>query len=122
MVPGPVTSPSSAGCHRLLQESPARLVTTEQEALALLGQGPARSGDTGGRTSARAAPEPAARPTDGLTMEEALVHEALPLRQAVPADRITVSAGLALPTVLACLSRLQRAGLAERIEDRWRRG
>lgn len=130
-VPGPVTSPSSAGCHRLLQQTPARLVATEQEALDLLG------GRDGGPGSGHPAPghaghdRPAAaqgdagsapaRTTDGLSVEEALVHEALPLRQAVPADRITVSAGLALPTVLACLARLQRAGLAERVEDRWRR-
>ncbi len=127
-VPGPVTSPSSAGCHRLLQETPARLVTSETEALALLdGGAPApRPGGTGGGNTAPPgdAPAPAASPvrvTDGLSVEEALVHEALPLRQAVPVDRITVSAGLALPTVLASLSRLQRAGLARRVEDRWRR-
>lgn len=128
-VPGPVTSPSSAGCHRLLQESPARLVTTEHEALALLdgrAGAPSGTGASGGRP-ARAAGRgaesaaTAARATDGLSVEEALVHEALPLRQAVPADRITVSAGLALPTVLAALSRLERAGLARRVEDRWRR-
>lgn len=127
-VPGPVTSPSSAGCHRLLQETPARLVTSEAEALALLdGGAPApRPGGTGGGAGNTASSSPASaaspvRVTDGLSVEEALVHEALPLRQAVPVDRITVSAGLALPTVLASLSRLQRAGLARRVEDRWRR-
>lgn len=36
-VPGPITSASSAGCHRLLKESPASLVTDPEEALSLLG-------------------------------------------------------------------------------------
>jgi len=36
-VPGPVTSASSAGCHRLLKESHASLVTEPDEALGLLG-------------------------------------------------------------------------------------
>ncbi|MCR8675011.1 DNA-protecting protein DprA [Micrococcus sp. HG099] len=125
-VPGPVTSPSSAGCHRLLQETPARLVTSKAEALALLdGGAPApRPGGTGGENTAPSSLASAASPvrvTDGLSVEEALVHEALPLRQAVPVDRIAVSAGLALPTVLASLSRLQRVGLARRVDDRWRR-
>lgn len=38
-VPGPVTSASSAGCHRLLQEGAAQLVASPEQALALLGAG-----------------------------------------------------------------------------------
>lgn len=144
VVPGPVTAPSSAGCHRLLKETPARLVMDEDDALALLDgvRRPAGRGAPGGTaadTGTSRAPEPsvaptsapgtrgerrqrhAERPTDALTVEELLVVDALPLRSAVPVDRLTVTAGLALPTVLAVLSRLQRAGLAERVEDRWRR-
>lgn len=144
VVPGPVTAPSSAGCHRLLKETPARLVMDEDDALALLDgvrrpAGRGASGGTAADTGTSRAPEPsvaptsapgtrgerrqrhAERPTDALTVEELLVVDALPLRSAVPVDRLTVTAGLALPTVLAVLSRLQRAGLAERVEDRWRR-
>ena len=36
-VPGPVTSASSVGCHMLMQHGDARVVTNEEEALALLG-------------------------------------------------------------------------------------
>lgn len=131
-VPGPVTSPSSAGCHRLLQETPARLVADPGQALSLLGDpahrtaGGASARPAGGRTAGRGPAEAAgeqasSRSTDGLTVEELLVHEALPLRAAVPVESLTVSAGLSLPTVLAVLSRLERRGLAERRDDRWRR-
>ncbi|MDY6054307.1 DNA-processing protein DprA [Micrococcus sp.] len=128
VVPGPITSASSAGCHRLLQETPARLLTDPAQALALL-PAPAQGSDRAAGTATSApAPEPAAEETDsraravdGLSMEELLVHEALPLRQATTVDRLTVSAGLAPPSVLAALTRLQRRGLAERIDDRWRR-
>ena len=129
VVPGPITSPSSAGCHRLLQEAPVRLVADPAQALDLL---PPGQGAVGGPARSDAADPPAvastepphaaaARPTDGLTVEELLVCEALPVRRAVDVDALTVSAGLSLPTVLAVLTRLARRGLAERVEDRWRR-
>lgn len=135
VVPGPITSPSSAGCHRLLQETPARLVAGEEDVAALLpASGGGAPGPAGGGRQATAPADGAAtldargrdaahvaRPTDALTVEELLVCEALPVRSAVPVDRLAVTAGLALPTVLAVLTRLQRAGLAERVEDRWRR-
>ncbi|MCG7422369.1 DNA-protecting protein DprA [Micrococcus porci] len=122
-VPGPVTSPSSAGCHRLLQEGPTRLIADPAQALTLLepprpGEPPAASPATTTRGEASRSP---GRPTDGLTVEELLVHEALPLRRAVPVDNLTSSAGLALPTVLAVLTRLEGRRLAERRGDLWRR-
>lgn len=130
VVPGPITSPSSAGCHRLLQEAPVRLVADPAQALDLLppdrgaGGGPGRSdavADAPAAASAEPAHESTARPTDGLSVEELLVCEALPVRRAVDVDALTVSAGLSLPTVLAVLTRLARRGLAERVDDRWRR-
>ena len=130
VVPGPITSPSSAGCHRLLQEAPVRLVADPAQALDLLPRtggadgGPARPDDGAGAAapaSTEPAPEATARPTDGLSVEELLVCEALPVRRAVDVDALTVSAGLSLPTVLAVLTRLARRGLSERVDDRWRR-
>ena len=46
-VPGPVTSGSSAGCHRLLREYDARCVTTADEVAGLLGIGGAGQGVLG---------------------------------------------------------------------------
>jgi len=36
-VPGPITSAASAGCHRLIREYDAEVITTADEAAALLG-------------------------------------------------------------------------------------
>lgn len=35
-VPGPVTSATSAGCHRLIQDGETRLITTAEEVVALI--------------------------------------------------------------------------------------
>lgn len=116
VVPGPVTSPQSAGCHRLLRESPAVVVTDLEEALALMpDSGP-------GAVSGTASRAPAARIHDHLTVEELLVYEALPLRSAVPVDRLCAVAGLGPGTVMGTLKRLQRQSLAEQREAGWRRG
>lgn len=125
VVPGPITSPSSAGCHRLLQEAPVRLVADPAQAVDLVprGAGHGRGADRPGDDAPTppGGTEAAPRHTDGLTVEELLVCEALPVRRPVDVDALTVSAGLAPPTVLAVLTRLERRGLAERVEDRWRR-
>lgn len=36
-VPGPVTSAASAGCHRLIREGDAQLITTADDAYEMLG-------------------------------------------------------------------------------------
>jgi DNA processing protein len=129
VVPGPITSPQSAGCHRLLRESPAVAVTDVDEALALLeamavapagGRGGAgRPADPGAVPGAGPS---SARPHDHLTVEELLVYEALPLRRAAAVDRICAVAGLGPGTVMGMLQRLQRQGLAEQSASGWRRG
>lgn len=129
VVPGPVTSAQSAGCHRLLRESPAVVVTDLEEALALM-PGPTGAGSTaadpvGSAGTRGPAEHPDAGPPrihDHLTVEEMLVYEALPLRTAVPVDRLCSVAGLGPGTVMGLLKRLQRQGLAEQRESGWRRG
>ncbi|MGD6978525.1 MULTISPECIES: DNA-processing protein DprA [Citricoccus] len=129
VVPGPITSATSAGCHRLLRESPAVIVTQVEEALELLPGGPVAGsgpGTPGGRTpgtgpaggSGGAADD---RPHDHLTVEELLVYEALPLRNAAPVDRLCSVAGLGPGTVLGVLQKLHRQGLADQQASGWRR-
>ncbi|MFC7402637.1 DNA-processing protein DprA [Citricoccus sp. GCM10030269] len=122
VVPGPVTSPQSAGCHRLLRESPASVVTDVEEAMALMpGVGtPGRGSDSG------SGPDPdsgsgSERPHDHLTIEELLVYEALPLRSAAPIDKLCSVAGLGPGTVMGTLKRLQRQSMAEQRGNGWRR-
>ncbi|MEV4902296.1 DNA-processing protein DprA [Citricoccus sp. NPDC055426] len=126
VVPGPVTSPQSAGCHRLLRESPAVVVTDLEEALGLMPGGAGTGSEPGsghGSGAPDAAPGAAAvRIHDHLTVEELLVYEALPLRSPVPVDRLCAVAGLGPGTVMGTLKRLQRQSLAEQRDAGWRRG
>ncbi|NUL47934.1 DNA-protecting protein DprA [Cellulosimicrobium funkei] len=129
VVPGPVTSPQSAGCHRLLRESPAVVVTDLEEALGLMPGGPGTgsepdSGPGSGAPSVAGggAGSADARIHDHLTVEELLVYEALPLRSPVPVDRLCAVAGLGPGTVMGTLKKLQRQSLAEQHGSGWRRG
>ncbi|MEO9246504.1 DNA-processing protein DprA [Citricoccus nitrophenolicus] len=129
VVPGPVTSPQSAGCHRLLRESPAVVVTDLEEALGLmpggLGTGPEPGSGRGPGVPSAAGSgteSPDARIHDHLTVEELLVYEALPLRSPVPVDRLCAVAGLGPGTVMGTLKKLQRQSLAEQHASGWRRG
>ncbi|WP_432546470.1 DNA-processing protein DprA [Kineococcus sp. SYSU DK004] len=110
-VPGPVTSPASAGCHRLLRERGAVCVTGPDEVAELLG----RVGEV------HAAPPPQeVRPFDGLSAEELRVAESLPLRGTASTGRLVRDAGLDEGCVRAVLGRLELAGLAARDEAGWR--
>jgi DNA processing protein len=111
-VPGPVTSSSSAGCHALVRDGRAVLVTDAAEVADLVG----RIGDD-------AAPVPAGErgPLDGLDEITLRVADALPVRAGRPLDRLCVVSGLDPASVQVALSRLSLLGLAERHAHGWRR-
>lgn len=108
-VPGPVTSASSAGCHRLLRDGAAVCVTDAAEVLELVGTQPAPDHVV------------AARPEDGLDLVLRRTLDALPLRRAAPEDSVARAAGLSPAEVRASLGRLELAGLATREGTAWRR-
>jgi len=110
-VPGPVTSASSAGCHALLRDGIAILVTDADEIAELVG----RMGQDA--TTARSGP---ARATDDLDPVAARVLDALPVRAGRPIDRLCAVAGLDPGSVQAALGRLALLGLAERDGPGWR--
>jgi DNA processing protein len=112
-VPGPVTSPASAGCHRLLRERGAVCVTSADEVADLLGElgrepAPARSAEH--------------RVFDGLDRDELRVAECLPRRGSCGLERLVLDAGLELPVVQSVLGRLELSGIAVRVADGWRSG
>jgi DNA processing protein len=110
-VPGPVTSALSAGCHRLLRDG-AVCVTDAAEVLELtrpVGQG------------VLDLPDVPRRPHDGLSAEQILVLDALPVRAWAGIEGLTQAAGLPHGEVLAGLGRLLGLGLAENVGGRWRR-
>lgn len=108
-VPGPVTSATSVGCHRMIADGLAVLVSDVASAANLVR--PDGGGDIGrGR----------AKPTDGLSDEQLRVHDAIPGRGGVGIEEIAFAAGLEVPTVRAALARLDIDGLVENVGGQWR--
>lgn len=110
-VPGPITSAASAGCHRLIRERGAVLITEPAEVLDLLPGGPA-SGE--GRFAAQ-------DELDLLSPSDRRVLDAVPPRSSLPAGRIAQEIGFALDEVTAALARLALLGLVETTGERARR-
>src|SRR5699024_807250 len=110
-VPGPVTSAASAGCHRLVREQGAVLVTEPAELLDLLPGGPA----AGEGSFARQAE------LDLLSPSDRRVLDAVPPRSSLTPARIADEVGFAPREVSAALARLELLGLVERSAQRVRR-
>jgi DNA processing protein len=112
VVPGPVTSPTSAGCHTILREwAEATCVTDTADVLdrvGLIGDdlAPERRGPVLDR--------------DRLGPSARDVLEALPPRGTAGAARIAVTAGVDLDTALTCLGALAAGGFVERSSKGWR--
>lgn len=111
-VPGPITSSTSSGCHRLIREG-AVCVTDAAEVLELVHPMDAAAG----------AAEPAVVPglLDGLGPEQARVLDAMPARAGVELASLVRSSGLGEPDVRSALGFLELAGRVERDGVRWRR-
>ncbi|MDR2378414.1 MAG: DNA-processing protein DprA [Bifidobacteriaceae bacterium] len=111
-VPGPVSSASSAGCHKLIRQGLATLVTGADEVRELM----APLG-----TVTLVEPAAAAGPLDGLAPPDRQVLDALPLRQGAGLTALVASSGLSTPEVMAALSRLERCGRAVQSGGGWRK-
>ncbi|MFF0632032.1 DNA-processing protein DprA [Nocardia sp. NPDC004151] len=99
-VPGPITSAASVGCHRMIREGEAFIVTRAEDILDEAG--PLRLSLPGAVATA---------PEDNLSGDEALVLAALPATGSRLPRAVVTDTGLALPTVRATLSALEIAGL-----------
>lgn len=102
VVPGPVTSASSMGCHRLLREGDALCVTGFDDVREMLGSDPA-----------------VAAPTGGHTDDRTRVLDALSGRSARATAEIARRAGLAVEEAAALLGLLELDGVAERRVGGW---
>lgn len=112
-VPGPVGSATSVGCHELIRDAHATLVSSVDEVLDTVGS-------LGGAARTESAPRPR-RPTDDLGPEALRVHEAVDERTGTAAERIAEASGVPLPRVRALLPELELSGLVERCDTGWRR-
>lgn len=110
-VPGPVTSAASAGCHRLIRERGAVLVTEPSELLDLLPGGPA-AGESGYAVQDE---------LDLLSPADRRVLDAVPPRSWQHGDQIAREIGFGADDVLAALARLELLGLVVTVEGRARR-
>lgn len=108
-VPGPVTSASSSGCHALIRQHVAELVSGADDVMSLL--------DPVG-VAAPADREPS-RPGDGLAPREARVLDAVPARRPATMTALVHSAGLSATDVMVALGRLQGLGLVRRTPEGW---
>lgn len=113
VVPGPVTSAMSVGCHELLRDekSGARLVASAAHVIEAVG----------GIGSDLA--DPPARPTtqrDGLSDIALRVLDACPVRIGVPPERLAAVAGCDVLQVLQVLPALEVSGLIQWTGTGWR--
>jgi DNA processing protein len=103
-VPGPVTSPASAGCHRLMREHDAQCVTGADDVAEMLGVSAA---------SERLFDD---APSGELTR----TLDALSVRVPRPAEEIARRSGQSLEQVTALLGLLALEGGVEKSSDGWR--
>lgn len=109
-VPGPVSSPMSAGCHGLIRDASAILVCTLDDVLGVVGG----LGETSDQSIGAAdAPSPRNALFDKLDPTTRRVYDGLPARRVASVDEISVVSGLAVPEVLRSLPVLELAGLVE---------
>ncbi|WOF21576.1 DNA-processing protein DprA [Microbacterium betulae] len=102
-VPGPVTSATSAGCHRLLREYDAQCVTGTADVLELIGEASAD----------------APAPVGGPSAEETRARDALSSRTPRTLDEISRRSGMAAGDVQAALGLLELSGSVRRVADGW---
>lgn len=113
-VPGPVTSAASAGCHRMIREGLAMLVSDVPDLLDMLDLA---HGDRQRSTGAR---EGRPRDRDGLGARERTILDALPARGVVGLDALVRAAGLAHTDVLAGIGLLTVEGWTVEEGGGWR--
>lgn len=110
-VPGPVTSAASAGCHRLIRERGAVLVTEAADVLELLHGGPA-AGESGFARQDE---------LDLLTPVDRRVLDGIPPRSWATIGSIALACALGPETVTAAVARLELLGLARTSGERVQR-
>ena len=114
-VPGPVTSPTSAGCHRLIREYDAVCVTNATEMAELVGEL-----QTQVELDLSAVEE--ATGFGARTSEQVRVMDALSARSPRAVPEIARRAGMSTSVVLGALGALDLEGVVRERETGWVRG
>jgi DNA processing protein len=113
VVPGPVTSAMSVGCHELLRDKEGDVVLVASAAHVI---------EEVGSIGADLAPGPerAATPRDGLSDAAVRVLDACPVRIGVSPERLAATSGVDVLDVLRVLPALELADLVEWTGTGWR--
>ncbi|WP_421082992.1 DNA-processing protein DprA [Rothia nasimurium] len=115
-VPGPIFSPSSEGCHRLIRDGLAQLITDAHHI-------------SQGRLDLSAPPEqslftpPQGEQAliDSLTEVQKRVWDTLPLRACATVEAVSADSSVPARTVMIALTQLSSLGLAENQGQGWRK-
>jgi DNA processing protein len=115
VVPGPITSAMSVGCHELLrdEEAGATLVASAAHVVESVG---------GIGTDLAGSPEKPTGPRDGLSDLAGRVLDACPVRTGVSPERLAAIAGCDVLEVLRVLPALELADLVQWTGSGWRLG
>ncbi len=113
-VPGPVSSPASSGCHRMIQDGDAILAAELADVLAALDLGAAAAGSPSPATTGRAGDR------DALAERERLILDAVPGRGSIGLDALIAAAGLSSSQLLAGVGVLTATGWLTQVDDGWR--
>lgn len=113
-LPGRVDSPSSAGCHRMIREGWASLVTNAADVMHILGD---QARLLGAALQEEAGAAPTATPAPGLTETQQRLVDAL--AQPMSFDQLTEHAGIAAHTLQAELTVLEIRGLVKHHAGRY---
>ncbi len=108
-MPGPVTSPTSAGCHRLVMEHKAELVTDIEDVLLHIGPLLIENSERATVISAR----------DCLGEEEKSLLEIFPTRAPISIEKLAHLSDLPPNRILALLGLLATSGFIEREGAGW---
>lgn len=113
VVPGPITSALSAGCHKLVRDGAATLVTCAADVLEAIG-----------RLGAHTPPDPEdeSRPIDSLPPAHALVRERMRAGVLETAAGLAERTGLTGHAVTTVLGELAAGGWITRVDGGWRLG
>ncbi|AOW92372.1 DNA protecting protein DprA [Rhodococcus sp. WMMA185] len=108
-VPGPVTSASSTGCHRMIREGEARLVANAADVVEEAGPIELREVEDGG----------AVRDLDALSGDALLVYEALPAVGSRGVRELSELSGVEVEQVRAALPLLEMEGFVNSDDTGW---
>jgi len=107
--PGPISSPTSAGCHRLIIEHKAELVTGVEDVLVHIGPLQIES----------SAPEYPSKVRDSLSEDEKALLEMFPARSPITVEKLGHVSDLPTNRILALLGLLAAMGFVEREGAGW---